>query len=338
MDFMDKVGIIGAGAWGSALAFHASTRFREVVVWAYEREVVDEINHQHENRTYFPDIRLPDNIRATSSLSDCLQDAHMVFSVSPSYVFRSVMCGANEHIPRNVPIVSATKGIEADTLLTMSEVLQDILPPEYHKQIAVLSGPSFAREVAMKHPTAISVGSKNEQVAVEVQNALSDQVFRVYTSTDMIGMEIGGALKNVIAIASGAIDGLGFGSNTMAALITRGLAEITRLAVKKGANPLTMAGLSGMGDLVLTCMGGLSRNRQVGQKLGRGEKMRDILRGMRQVAEGVHTARSVQKISAQQGVEMPISEMVFRMLYEDLPAKQALEELMGRTLKKELHL
>lgn len=333
-----QVGVIGAGAWGTALARHMAQQDAEVVVWAYEPEVVEDINTRHQNRIYFPEVELPDNLRATSSLAACLEGRQLVLSVVPSHVVREVMGQAAGHLPEGVPIVSASKGIENDTLMTMSEVLEDVLPIVYHPMLAFLSGPSFAREVAQGYPTAVSAAARFEKVAVQVQQWMSGPTLRIYTSNDVAGVELGGALKNVIAIASGAAHGLGFGTNTIAALITRGLAEITRLAVKKGANPLTMAGLSGMGDLVLTCLGGLSRNRQVGQKLGEGQKIDDIIQAMRQVAEGVKTTRSVHDLAAREGIEMPITDMVYRMIYEGLPAQEAVVALMSRSLKKELYV
>jgi len=332
-----KVGVIGAGAWGTALAHLMTDKSDDISIWAYEPEVTEEINERHENLTYFPGIELPPSLRATSNLAECLEGRELVLSVVPSHVVRDVLSQALEHLPSGVPIVSASKGIENDSLMTMSEVFEDVLPIVYHPMLAFLSGPSFAREVGQRFPTAVSVAARFEKVATAVQEMVSGPAFRVYTTTDVTGVELGGALKNVIAIASGAADGLGFGTNTIAALITRGLAEITRLAVKMGANPLTMSGLSGMGDLVLTCWGGLSRNRQVGQKLGQGMKMKEILKDMRQVAEGVKTARSVHDLAKREEIEMPIVAMVYRMIYEDMPAQEAVVGLMSRSLKKEIY-
>jgi glycerol-3-phosphate dehydrogenase (NAD(P)+) len=230
--------------------------------------------------------------------------------------------------------VSASKGIENKTLMTMSEVLEDVLPMDYHPMLAYLSGPSFAREVVGLQPTLVSVAARFEKIADQVQGMMASPYFRVYSCTDVPGVELGGALKNVIAIAAGAAAGLGLGTNTRAALITRGLAEITRLAIKRGGNPLTLAGLSGMGDLVLTCTGQLSRNRTVGEKLGQGHKLADIVR-MKQVAEGVKTAKSAHNLAKREEVDMPITTMVYRMLYEDLPVNEAVVGLMSRRLKRE---
>ncbi|HUU02316.1 MAG TPA: NAD(P)H-dependent glycerol-3-phosphate dehydrogenase [Myxococcota bacterium] len=332
-----KVGVIGAGAWGTALAHLMSDKSDDVIIWAFEPEVVSEINNDHENKTYLPGIELPENLRASADLPECLAGRDLILSVVPSHVVRKVLTAAARHIPPGVPIVSASKGIENDTMMTMSEVLEDVLPIAAHPMLAFLSGPSFAREVGLRFPTAVSVAARFEKVAGSVQEMMSGAAFRVYTTTDVTGVELGGALKNVIAIASGAADGLGLGTNTIAALITRGLAEITRLAIKMGANPLTLSGLSGMGDLVLTCWGGLSRNRTVGQKLGQGMKMEEILKDMRQVAEGVKTAKSVHFLARREQIEMPIVEIVYRMIYEDLPAQDALVGLMSRSLKKEIY-
>jgi glycerol-3-phosphate dehydrogenase (NAD(P)+) len=237
-----------------------------------------------------------------------------------------------------MPIVSATKGIENDTLLTMDEVLEDVLPPEMHPYLAFLSGPSFAKETAQKMPTAVVIAGTWERIAKQVQKAFSNDFFRCYTSNDVAGVELGGSLKNVCAIAAGIADGMGFGHNTRAAIITRGLAELVRLATRKGANPITLSGLAGMGDLVLTCTGDLSRNRSVGLRLGRGEKLADVLASMTQVAEGVRTAKSVHDLAAKLSCEMPLHEAVYRILYEDLAPRAAMAQLTSRELKSEFSM
>lgn len=331
-----RVGVIGAGAWGTALAHLMASKGSQVIIWAFEQEVARDINALHENRTFLGGEALPPNLRATNSLEEALSSQELVFIVTPSHVLRAVMREAAAFLPQGVPIVSATKGIENETLMTVSEVLEDVLPIVYHPMLAFLSGPSFAREVVRMQPSAVSVAARFERVAERVQQMVAGPYFRVYTSNDVPGVELGGALKNVIAIATGAAAGLGLGHNTTAALITRGLAEITRLAVKRGANPLTLSGLSGMGDLVLTCTGALSRNRQVGEKLGQGQKLKQIVADMRQVAEGVKTAKSVHDLAAREEIVMPISEMVYRMLYDDLPAQEAVLGLMSRSLKREM--
>lgn len=331
-----KVTVIGSGAWGTALGHLMAEQGAHVTAWAFESEVVEQINTAHENQTFLPGFPLPETYRATSDLAQALAGTELVLVVCPSHVMRTVMGAAAPHLPAGVPVVSAAKGIENESLMTMSEVLEDVLPIAHHPMLAFLSGPSFAKEVGQKLPTAVSVAARYERVAQQVQAMMAAPYFRIYTSTDVVGIELGGALKNVMAIAAGAADGLGFGYNTVTALITRGLAEVNRLAIRRGANPLTLAGLSGMGDLVLTCMGGLSRNRMVGQKLGQGMTLDEITRDMKQVAEGVKTARSAFRLAQREGVEMPITETVFRMLYEDLPPKHAVGALMGRSLKKEI--
>ncbi|MGF1509750.1 MAG: NAD(P)H-dependent glycerol-3-phosphate dehydrogenase [Myxococcota bacterium] len=333
---MQKIAVIGAGAWGTALGHLRATAGDDVTMWAFEDQVVEDINVRHENRTFLPGVALPANLRASGDMSEVVRDVHLILIVCPSHVMRSVMGQARDVLPRGVPLVSAAKGIENESLMTMSEVLEEVLSPEHHEMLAYLSGPSFAKELAQGLPTAVSLASRSERVATQVQEMLATGYMRLYTSTDIEGVELGGALKNVMAIAAGAAAGLGLGYNTTTALITRGLAEMTRLAVKRGANPLTLAGLSGMGDLVLTCMGGLSRNRMVGEKLGKGLTLEEITRDMKQVAEGVKTAKSVHQLAHREQVEMPISEAVYRILYEGLPAREAVGMLMGRSLKKEL--
>lgn len=329
-----KIGVIGAGAWGTAIANLLVDCGHDVTIWAFEPDVCAEINDTGENKTYFPGFRL-DGLRATNSLADAVSDAEMVFSVSPSHVIRRVMTEVGPHLPQNVPIVSATKGIENDTLMTVSEILEDVLPMRCAPYLCYLSGPSFAKEVGQKMPTAVVVATYSEKLARIVQAAFTVPYFRVYTSTDVIGVEMGGALKNVIAIGVGVAVGMGLGTNTRAGMITRGLNEITRLAMRRGANPLTLMGLSGMGDLVLTCAGPLSRNRSVGERLGRGETIEDILGDMKQVAEGVKTAKSVFNLAKQFNVEMPISEQVYYVLHESKPVHQALQDLLARDSKRE---
>ncbi len=333
-DLLD-VGVIGAGAWGTALAALLADKGHRVTIWAYERECVESINTRHVNAVFLDGVPLPPTLRASNDLESVCRDKQMIVCVSPSHVTRAVMTQAAPFLPEGVPIVSATKGIENDTLLTISEVLEEVLPIRCHPFLAYLSGPSFAKEVAQRVPTAVVVAAYSERLARLVQQAFNHTYFRVYRSNDVVGVEFGGSLKNVIAIAAGCADGMGFGHNTRAGLITRGLAEISRLAVQKGANPLTLAGLSGMGDLVLTCTGELSRNRTLGQRLGRGEKIGDILADMKAVAEGVRTAKSVHDLAAQMGVELPICEAVYQVLYEDKSPQIALVELMGRELKRE---
>ncbi|MBA2663616.1 MAG: NAD(P)-dependent glycerol-3-phosphate dehydrogenase [Bradymonadaceae bacterium] len=331
-----KIGVIGAGSWGTALAKLLADKGYEVEIWAYEPELVEYINSAHENDLYLPGIALPRNLRATNDIKTCVGGKDMIVSVPPSHVLRRVLSEALEAMPPGVPIVSATKGVENETLMLVSDILEDVLPSHYHPFLCYLSGPSFAREVAEQKPTAVTVASYNHRLAAKVQEYFSTDRFRAYTSSDVVGVEIGGAVKNVIAIASGAITSMELGHNATAGMITRGLHEITRLAVRMGANPLTLTGLAGMGDLVLTCTGGLSRNRMVGVKLGQGMSLEQILAETNTVAEGIKTSQSVYNLAAKYNVEMPISEQVYKVIYEGKNTHQAVADLMNRSLKPEL--
>lgn len=328
--------VIGAGSFGTALANVLAVNCEEVRLWGREPTVVEAINTKHENTTYLKGIPLSERVRATHSLEEALAGAEMVVLATPSHATREVMAKAKVYLPKHVPIITVAKGIENETLLTMTELLEDCLPEEFHPYIAVLSGPSFAKELARRMPTVVTIASHWDKVAVRCQKALQTETFRSYTSTDVVGVQYGGALKNVIAIAAGMADGLGMGHNARAAIITRGLAEITRLAVRKGANPLTLSGLSGMGDLVLTCTGELSRNRHVGMELGKGRKLPDILAEMKEVAEGVKTAKSARDLELKTGVELPICHQVYLIAYEGKNAKSAVVDLMTRQPKSEL--
>jgi glycerol-3-phosphate dehydrogenase (NAD(P)+) len=328
--------VIGSGSFGTALANVLAVNCEEVRLWGREPTVVEAINTQHENTTYLKGIPLSERVRATTHLEEALAGAEMVVLATPSHATREVVAKAKPYLPRHVPLVTVAKGIENETLLTMTELLEDCLPEEFHPYIAVLSGPSFAKELARRMPTVVTIASHWDKVAVRCQKALQTETFRSYTSTDVVGVQYGGALKNVIAIAAGMADGLGMGHNARAAIITRGLAEITRLAVRKGANPLTLSGLSGMGDLVLTCTGELSRNRHVGMELGKGRKLPDILAEMKEVAEGVKTARSARDLELKTGVELPICHQVYLIAYEGKSARSAVVDLMTRQPKSEL--
>ena len=332
-----KIGVIGAGSWGTALALLLADKGYEVEIWAYEKECVDAINKERENALFLPDIPIEPKhqLRATNDLQEVCAKKELIVSVTPSHVTRAVMSQAAEFLPDSVPIVNATKGIENDSLATISEVLVEVLPIRCHPYLAYLSGPTFARELATREPSAAVVASFSERLAMQVQHIFSHDYFRTYRSNDVIGVEMGGSIKNVIAIAVGAAAGMGFGNNTRAALITRGLAEISRMAVTRGANPLTLAGLAGMGDLVLTCNGDLSRNRRVGYELGQGRSLSEILGEMKMVAEGVKTANSVHDLADKLETEMPICEQVYLALYEDKTAKNAVIDLMARELKRE---
>ncbi|QSQ19885.1 NAD(P)-dependent glycerol-3-phosphate dehydrogenase [Pyxidicoccus parkwayensis] len=328
--------VIGSGSFGTALANVLAVNCEEVRLWGREPSVVEAINTKHENTTYLKGIPISERVRATNSLEEALSGAELVVLATPSHATREVVAKAKAYLPRHVPLVTVAKGIENETLLTMTELLEDCLPEEFHPYIAVLSGPSFAKELARRMPTVVTIASHWDKVAVRCQKALQTETFRSYTSTDVVGVQYGGALKNVIAIAAGMADGLGMGHNARAAIITRGLAEITRLAVRKGANPLTLSGLSGMGDLVLTCTGELSRNRHVGMELGKGRKLPDILAEMKEVAEGVKTAKSARDLELKTGVELPICHQVYLIAYEGKNAKSAVVDLMTRQPKSEL--
>ncbi len=330
-----RTSVIGSGSFGTALANVLAQNAAEVRLWGRDADLLAAINERHENSTYLPGIPLSKNIRATTSLEDALFGTELVVVATPSHATRQVMKSALPNLPLGAPVMTVSKGIENDTLLTMTQVLADCLPAAHHDRIAILSGPSFARELALRMPTVVTIASKNEEVARVLQRALQTETFRSYTSTDVIGVEIGGALKNVVAIAAGISDGLGFGHNARAAIITRGLAEITRLAVKLGGHPMTLSGLSGMGDLVLTCTGELSRNRKVGLELGKGRALAEVLGDMKQVAEGVKTAKSARDLSFKHDVELPICEQVYCITHEGKNPTYAVAELMGRQPKPE---
>jgi glycerol-3-phosphate dehydrogenase (NAD(P)+) len=333
-----RAAVIGGGSWGTALAAVLGGNGHDTVVWAHDPEVARAISQKHENPKYLAGLALPEKVRGTSDLAEALQSAELVVAVSPSHVTRAVMRDALPFLPRATPIVCATKGIENESLLTMYEVLEEVLPPELHPYVCCLSGPSFAKETVKRMPTAVVVASPWEKLAQKVQRIFSNDYFRVYSSVDVAGVELGGSLKNVCAIAAGISDGMGFGNNTRAAIMTRGLAELVRLAVRKGANPLTLSGLAGMGDLVLTCTGDLSRNRMVGLGLGRGQTLQEVLAGMNQVAEGVRTSKSVHDLSRKLSVDMPLHEAIYSILYENLAPKAALAALTSRELKSEFQL
>lgn len=331
-----NIGVIGAGSWGTALAKLLSDKGYRVTLWAYEPEVVEQIETTRENKMYLEGFKLAPTLKATSDLRETVRDKDLILSVPPSHVVRSTLAQVAEEIPVGVPIVSASKGIENETLMLVSEILEDVLPVRCQPYLCYLSGPSFAREVAARKPTAVTIASYNHKLAEEVQRIFSTDVFRCYTSYDVIGVEVGGAVKNVIAIASGALSAMDLGHNATAGMITRGLHEITRLAVRMGANPLTLSGLAGMGDLVLTCTGGLSRNRTLGYKLGEGKKLADLLGEMHMVAEGVKTSESVYHLGKRLGVEMPIAEEVYKVIHEDKSTHQAVRDILARDLRREM--
>jgi glycerol-3-phosphate dehydrogenase (NAD(P)+) len=331
-----KIGVVGAGSWGTALANLLASKGYAIDWWVFEKEVKDQIQQTGENSIFLPDVKLSSNLRPSNDLAEVVSAKDLVLVVVPSHVVRETTLIMADHLSKDTILVSASKGIENKTHLTMTGVLQETLVNIPSDHLAVLSGPSFAREVVRNLPTVVTVASKDSAVAARVQQVMATPHFRVYTSDDVIGVELGGSLKNVIAIAAGVIDGLELGLNTRAALITRGMTEIRRLGLNMGANPRTFTGLAGFGDLILTCTGHLSRNHTVGKKIGQGEKVNDILGQMRMVAEGVKTAKSVYNLSRKLGVDMPISHETYRILYEDLSPREAVIRLMTRDLKQEL--
>ena len=336
---MSRIAVIGAGAWGTAIAIVLGRRGgHDVSLWARETEVCESINARHVNELFLADCPTPVSVVATNSLEDALRGANVVVSVMPSHHTRRVFTAMLPHLNEKMLFVSATKGIENDTFLRMSEVISDVLSP-LSPRIAALSGPTFAKEVALSHPTAITVASTDRELAAIVQKEFSDPRFRVYTNDDVVGVELGGSLKNIVAIAAGVCDGLGLGHNSVAALITRGLAEITRLVVACGGRQETMAGLAGLGDLVLTCTGGLSRNRSVGVELGQGRKLNDIIAGMHgMVAEGVLTTNAAIGLARKMAVEMPITGQMHAILQEGKSPQEAIRDLMSRPSTSELGL
>jgi glycerol-3-phosphate dehydrogenase (NAD(P)+) len=331
-----KIGVVGAGSWGTALANLLSIKGYAVHLWAFEKQVKDSIDRDHENQLFLPGIKLSPTLSAFNDIASVVSDKDLVLIVVPSHVMRETAIQAAGHLDSRSVVVTASKGIEIKTHLTMTGILKEVLPAQFFDRLAVLTGPTFAKEVAVKVPTVATAASANPSVATYVQQIFATPYFRVYTNDDVIGVELGGAIKNVIAIASGIVDGLGLGLNTRAALITRGLTEMQRLGIKLGANPHTFSGLTGVGDLVLTCTGHLSRNHTVGKLIGEGKKLNDILSEMKMVAEGVKTAKSIYNLSRKVGVEMPISHAVYRILYEDLSPKEAVFLLMTRDLKDEM--
>ena len=329
-----RVSVVGAGAWGTALALVLVERGHDVRLWSYESEVVDSIL-RHRRNPYLDGVTLPEELHATSDLTAAVEGSELVVSVSPSQVVRSVMREAAPHLDSDAIVVSASKGIELHSLRRMDEVLTEELGPDLMERFCVISGPSFAHEVAQRAPTAVVVASRFPEVAEHVQDAFQTPWFRSYTNSDVIGVELGGALKNVIALAAGMTAGLGYAHNTTAALMTRGLAEMARLGLAMGACPATFYGLAGMGDLVLTCTGSLSRNRTVGYRLGQGESLDAILSDVNAVAEGVKTAPAVRELAGRHDVEMPIVEEVCSIVEEGHSPVEALRKLMRRDPKPE---
>ncbi len=333
-----KIAVLGAGGWGTALAILLRTNNHYVTLWSYESCYAEEINQHHKNSSFLPGVKIPDDIIATVDIQSAIEKKDVLIFAVPSQFIRSVAEKINSTNLSNIIIVNVAKGIEKHTMKTMSKVLIEVLPTASENNIATLSGPSHAEEVGKNIPTAVVAASKNMNVARTVQQLFMNPSFRVYTNNDILGVELGGSLKNVIAVAAGIIDGAGYGDNTKAALMTRGMAEISRLGIAMGANPHTFAGLSGIGDLFVTCMSHHSRNRYVGEQIGKGRKLKEVLDEMVMVAEGVDTTRSTVELSKKYNVELPIVLEVYRMLFEDKNPHVSMEELMTRTAKEELVL
>jgi len=332
---MKTLAIIGGGSWGTALAMILAPRFPRVRLWTYEADLAARMAETRENDLYLPGFRLPGNVEVETSFAGALDGAEVVLSVVPSHHVRRIYTGMLPYLDGSMLLVSATKGLENGTLLRMSEVIHGVAGSRFSPRVGVLSGPTFAKEVARGEPTALVVASQDSALAQAIQISFSGPSFRVYTNSDPIGVEIGAAVKNVVAIGAGVCAGLGLGSNTAAALITRGLAEISRLALAKGGDPKTLAGLAGLGDLVLTCTGELSRNRAVGLELARGRKLDEIVNSMRTVAEGIKSTEAVVGLAQRCGVEMPISTQMHAMLLGERSPRDAVRQLMDRSLKSE---
>ena len=325
-----KVCILGVGSYGTALAAALAALHKNVVVWDANLSVLESIAKHGENKRYHPGIALPHNIQPVFTPQEAVEDARMVLFAVPSHAMRKVALQVASFLPAHVPVVAAAKGIEEGTLMTMTQVLESCLPEPFHPYLAVLSGPSFAREILLGHPTVMTAAARWDKVARKCQQAFNSKAFRVDISGDIVGVQMGGALKNVVAIAAGMAEGLGLGHNARAAIMTAGLSEVAQLAVRMGGNPITLYGLAGMGDLVLTCTGALSRNRSIGFALGQGRKLPDILAELGQVAEGVSAAHSAHVLSTQKSLSMPICRQVYEVLYEGKSPEQAIADWMAQ--------
>ena len=330
-----RVGVIGAGSWGTALAVIAHRAGHDVRLWSRNAEVVEAINQEHSNPSYLKETRIPDNVHASKEILEVASGSELLIFAAPSHTARELMSEMSAVLRPEMIVVSAAKGIEIETGKRISEIVEEVVYEAARPRFVCLSGPSFAKEVIENHPTAVVAAGADAEASRVVQSALSVQNFRIYTNDDVVGTELAGSLKNVIAIAAGMVAGMGFGSNSLAALITRGLAEITRLAVNQGARVETMIGLAGVGDLVLTCTGSLSRNRFVGEELGKGRTLKEIQRQMSEVAEGVKTTRAAKILAEKAGIQMPITTEVHAVLYAKKLAKDAVTELMSRPLQTE---
>ena len=333
-----KIAVIGAGSWGTALALLMADVGHDVRLWVYREEGSEDILNKRENVIYLPGFPFPENLQASHDMQACMDEVELVITVVPTQVYRTVLPELVRYAKPGMVFLSASKGIENNTLKRVTEILEEFLVPIGVEHVGVISGPSFAKEVAQKLPTVVTVAFQDEDVARDVQHAMACQYMRTYRNTDRVGVEFCGALKNVIALASGMIDGLDYGMNTRAALITRGLVEMMRMGMVLGAEPTTFSGLAGMGDLVLTCTGGLSRNLSVGRELGKGRTIEEITSSMKMVAEGVKTAISVKQLVTKTGIEMPISEKVHEIIYDGKDPATGVVELMTRSLKSEIDI
>jgi glycerol-3-phosphate dehydrogenase (NAD(P)+) len=333
---LKPIGIIGAGGWGIALAKVLADKGEQVTLWCHGAESYHELQENRESHIYLAGILLPSSIKFTRSIEAAVTDKSLIICAVPSHTVRGVMASASSYVSSQTTVLCGTKGLEEESLKTMGEVLAEIFGDPQQQRHAFLSGPTFAIEVARGLPAAVTVAARQEDTARDVQETMSTQNFRVYTSTDIVGVQIGGVIKNIIAIAAGISDGLNLGHNARAALITRGLAEMTRLAIRMGADPMTLAGLPGLGDLVLTCAGDLSRNRKVGIQIAQGKSVQEITQGTRMVAEGVRNTRSVYILARNLGAEMPIVEQMYKVIHEGKKPAEAVRDLMQRSLKSEL--
>lgn len=330
-----KVSVLGAGSWGTALAIILANNGHQVIMWEYNKQYVKNLKKHYENKEFLPGVKIPREIEITHSLKDAATDQHMIVIAIPTQFIRSVLIKIKNCSFKNTTFVSVSKGIEKDTLLTVNHIIAEVLGVS-NDSIGVLSGPSHAEEVSRKIPTAVVAASINIETATEIQAAFLNSYFRVYSSTDIIGVELGGALKNVIAVGAGIIDGAKFGDNTKAAIMTRGIAEISRLGIQLGARPETFSGLSGMGDLIVTCMSKHSRNRYVGEQIGMGKKLPEILKSMTMVAEGIETCKSVHQLAAKHQIDVPIANAVYNILFNEKDPIKVTNDLMSRGMKAEL--
>jgi glycerol-3-phosphate dehydrogenase (NAD(P)+) len=332
----ETVAVVGAGSWGTALSIVLADNGHEVRLWGHKRNQIEEINQEHSNKKYLPDVHLPENIVGYSSLEDALSGLEIIVLAVPTKAIREVLGKIKEFQKHPLTIVHVSKGIEPQSLMRVSEMIEEELPSNLYDSIVVLSGPSHAEEVSLRQPTTVTVSSEKMAAAERIQDLFINQQFRVYTNPDLIGVEIGGALKNIIALAAGISDGLGYGDNAKAALMTRGIAEISRLGVKMGANVLTFTGLTGIGDLIVTCTSVHSRNWRAGNLLGKGKTLQEVLDNMGMVVEGVRTTKAAWQLAKKYDVNMPITNALYQVLFNDGNAKDAVDQLMGRVKTNEM--